>query len=236
MDWEEWKPIYMRIVQRLKLDPEQDRIATSILTSLLANSEPSILLRAMNELVRKRNVLVCGAGPSLENHLKQAKRDGIDNYTIVAADGACSALLENKLTCDMIVTDLDGDLNHIKECQKNGAIVVVHAHGDNIDIIKKYVPNMLPVLGSTQVEPTDCVFLWGGFTDGDRAAHLVAEYSPKRVKLAGMDFGNRVGKWSKPGHRDHYQADARKVIKLAIGQELLCTPLERAGIEYSLMS
>jgi uncharacterized Rossmann fold enzyme len=189
----------------------------------------------LGELVRKRNVLVCGAGPSLDNHLKQAKRDGIDNYTIVAADGACSALLENNLTCDVIVTDLDGDLNHIKECQKNGAIVVVHAHGDNIDTIKKYVPNMLPVLGSTQVVPTDCVFLWGGFTDGDRATHLVAEYNPKRVKLAGMDFGNRVGKWSKPGHRDHYQADARKVIKLAIGQELLCTPLEKVGIEYSLM-
>ena len=92
MDWKEWKPIYTRIVHRLKLDPEQDRIATSILTSLLTNSEPSILIRALSKLVRKRNVLVCGAGPSLENHLKQTKRDGIDDYTIVAADGACGAL------------------------------------------------------------------------------------------------------------------------------------------------
>jgi uncharacterized Rossmann fold enzyme len=236
VDWEDWKPTYMKIVQQLSLDPDQDRLATSVLTTILSNSEPNSLLESLRESIEEKNVLVCGAGPSLEKHLNQIMRNDIDSYTIVVADGACSALIENQMTCDVVITDLDGDLNDIKRCQKKGAILVIHAHGDNIDAIKKQVPTMLPVLGSTQVEPTDHVFLWGGFTDGDRATHLVAEYKPKHVVLAGMDFGVRVGKWSKPGHKDHYQADSRKAVKLAIAQDLLCVPLEKAGIEYSLLS
>jgi uncharacterized Rossmann fold enzyme len=50
-----------------------------------------------------------------------------------------------------------------------------------------------------------------------------------------MDFGTQVGKWSKPGHLHHYEADSRKAIKLEIAKELTFVPLERANIDYLLM-
>jgi uncharacterized Rossmann fold enzyme len=50
-----------------------------------------------------------------------------------------------------------------------------------------------------------------------------------------MDFGAIVGRWSKPGNPAHYQADARKIIKLEIAQELLLRPLNGDEIKYSLL-
>jgi uncharacterized Rossmann fold enzyme len=235
MEWKDWEPIYLDIVRKLNLDVDADREATIILSQLLSGSDSQFLLKKLNDLIRRQDILICGAGPSLEQHIKHLKEEEIDRYVIVAADGASTALIENDVYCQVIVTDLDGDLNDIKLHQERGAIAIVHAHGDNIDTIKKHISQMLPVLGSTQVEPVENVFLWGGFTDGDRATHLVAEHSPGNVILAGMDFGTLVGRWSKPGNPDHYQADSRKIIKLEIAQELLLRPLIEAKVKYSLL-
>jgi len=108
----------------------------------------------------------------------------------------------------------------------------VHAHGDNMDSVKSIVPKLGNILGSTQVEPTDRAFLWGGFTDGDRACHVVCEYSPQKIILAGMDFGVKVGKWSKPGHDSHFLADSRKRIKLEIAEELISSLVKRTGVDH----
>ncbi len=235
MEWVEWEPVYQDIVHRLNIDPAQDRKATQVLTQLLKDCDPQPLLKRIDELVSEKIVVIGGAGPSLENHLNHLKGENIDDYSIVGVDGASTAFLENGIDCDIIVTDLDGNLDDIGEHQKKGAVVVLHAHGDNMEVICEHVPSLLPALGSTQVEPTNRAFLWGGFTDGDRATHLVSAYSPKRIILAGMDFGTRVGKWSKPGHLQHYEADSRKEIKLAIAKELTFVPLKRAKIDYLLM-
>ncbi len=235
MEWVEWEPTYNDIVQRLKLNPTMDREATRVLSDLLSDYDPYPLMQSLSNLIKDQEVLISGPAPSLEKHLQQIIKEGIDKYTIVAVDGASTALIENRIHCDVIITDLDGNLNDIKTHHKNGAIVVIHAHGDNIETVQKHVPEILPALGSTQVEPTNRAFLWGGFTDGDRATHIVSEYSPKRVVLAGMDFGPLVGWWSKPGHTEHYLADARKKIKLSIAKELIFSPLKRSNIPYWLM-
>ncbi|MFW9770463.1 MAG: 6-hydroxymethylpterin diphosphokinase MptE-like protein [Candidatus Thorarchaeota archaeon] len=233
MEWSEWQPIYLDIVQRLDLDTSKDREATALLTRILEDTDPKILLDQLRGLIDGKSVVVCGAGPSLEQHVKQLKAENTnENHVIVAADGAVSVLIEQDIVCDVVATDLDGNLEHLMEMTRRGAILIVHGHGDNIETMKSVVPELGEVLGSTQVEPTHRTFLWGGFTDGDRACHVVSEYKPKRIILAGMDFGRLVGQWSKPGHEGHFPASWRKRVKLEIAEELISSLFERTGIEH----
>ncbi|MFW9834359.1 MAG: 6-hydroxymethylpterin diphosphokinase MptE-like protein [Candidatus Thorarchaeota archaeon] len=237
MRWDEWQPIYLDIVERLGLDSAADRRATNLLTSLLEPIDPDPLLTKLSDLISEKQVVVCGAGPSLKQQLKPfSEKVKHTEFVFAVADGATSVMLELGLPCDVIVTDLDGTLDHLIEARNNGALFIVHAHGDNIDRVKSIVPRLSPVLGSTQVEPTSRAFLWGGFTDGDRACHVVSDYSPKKIILAGMDFGLTVGRWSKPGHDDHYLADERKRIKLEIAEELIARLLNRTKIEHEFLT
>jgi uncharacterized Rossmann fold enzyme len=56
---------------------------------------------------------------------------------LVSADTATSPILDAGLTPDIVVTDLDGDLEDIFEAWRRGAILVIHAHGDNIERIEE---------------------------------------------------------------------------------------------------
>ncbi|MBE0525962.1 MAG: DUF115 domain-containing protein [Candidatus Thorarchaeota archaeon] len=200
------------------------------------NVNPGPLLEVLEQKISDKIVVICGAGPSLEKHVQTLKKRGdYHDLVFVAADGAVSLLLEQNCPCDIIATDLDGDLNHIKQATENGALCIVHGHGDNIDKILDMVPNLGHVLGSTQIELTERVFLWGGFTDGDRACYVVTAYSPRAVILAGMDFGGVVGKWSKPSHDSHYPASQRKRVKLEIAHELITTLFERIDIPHTFL-
>ncbi|MFW9962134.1 MAG: 6-hydroxymethylpterin diphosphokinase MptE-like protein [Candidatus Sifarchaeia archaeon] len=237
MRWDDWLPKYLEIVQRLNLDPDTDRESTNLLTSMLKPIDPVPLKKRLIECIMGKHVIVCGAGPSLKRHLESLMENEIlAESVIVVADGAVSVVLELGLHCDVVVTDLDGNIEHLRKARNNGALLIVHAHGDNIERVKSVVPSLGDILGSTQVEPTDRAFLWGGFTDGDRACHVVCEYSPKRITLAGMDFGTRVGKWSKPGYESHFPANRKKKIKLEIAKELISSLLERTGIDYVFLS
>ena len=236
MRWVDWQSKYLDIVERLDIDPDADRESTELLTSILEPIQPEPLLRRLAECISGNHAIVCGAGPSLKRHMKLLmQRGNLANSVIVVADGAVSAILEIGLHCDVVVTDLDGDPDHLQEAKKRGALLIVHAHGDNIERVRSLVPLLGDVLGSTQVEPTTRAFLWGGFTDGDRACHVVCEYSPQRITLAGMDFGTTVGKWSKPEQENHFPASERKKIKLKIAEELIYDLLKRVGIDYSFL-
>ena len=236
MKWIEWQPIYDDIVRRLDLDSTMDIQATQLLTELLKEVNPNPILQQLEHKIKDRMIVICGAGPSLELHVQMLKeRSDYQDLVFVAADGAVSLLLEQNCPCDIIVTDLDGDYNHIKQATQNGAIVIVHGHGDNMDKIREMVPNLGLVLGSTQVEPTDRAFLWGGFTDGDRACYVVTTYSPRGIILAGMDFGRIVGKWSKPSHESHFHAPHRKLVKLEIAHDLITILFEMIDIPYTIL-
>jgi uncharacterized Rossmann fold enzyme len=236
MKWEDWRPVYLEIVDMLDLDSSKDRAATELLTRILRDTAPFPLLEDLQHRISGRDIVVCGAGPSLETHLESlSKRKEQKNLVYAAADGAVSALLNQGLECSIITTDLDGNLDDINEAKDRGATVIVHAHGDNMTKVKHAISVLGDVLGSTQVEPTDRAFLWGGFTDGDRACHLVADYSPQHIILAGMDFGSLVGKWSKPMHTSHFQASERKRIKLRIAKRLISSLMERSEIPFTIL-
>ena len=236
MDWTEWKPFYQEIVSELGLDVERDRKATEILTNLLEDIDPIPLLERLDSLIRHKTVVVCGAGPSLEKHLDLLLRESAMNDAVfIVADGAASALLELGHSCDVLITDLDGAPESIRRCTSEGAVTIVHGHGDNIHRVEELVPTLGPVLGSTQVEPTHRAFLWGGFTDGDRACYIASHYEPKEIIMAGMDLGETVGKWSKPGHEDHYPASTRKRVKLQIAERLLAHLIDTTTVDYRVM-
>jgi len=217
MNWEQWKPFYLRIVREMGYSIEQDRRAAEILRALLLEGDEYILKEELAAVVGGR-VYVFGAGPSLEVALREFD---FSDGTLIAADGATSALLDAGIVPHIIVTDLDGRVPDLKLSNDRGSFMVVHAHGDNIDKLTTYVPLFSRILGTCQTEPLDIVYNFGGFTDGDRAAFLAEELGAREIILVGFDFGELVGKWSKPGLREHVPVWESKRKKFKFAQELL---------------
>ncbi len=173
--------------------------------------------KVLQKKIKGKNVIVIGAGPSLEDEkaLKFIKKN--KKFVKIVADGATQFLIENKVKPDIVVTDLDGNPAALQKAEKNGAIMVVHAHGDNATMLKKLVPKFKNVVGSTQVMPVENVHNFGGFTDGDRSVFLAEEFGAKKIVLVGMDFGKIVGKYSKKKMKD---AELKKQ-KMEAGKRLL---------------
>ncbi|USS40170.1 DUF115 domain-containing protein [Thermococcus aggregans] len=216
MNWQQWEPFYLQIVSKMGYDIEEDRKAALLLRKLLLENENYILAETIKERIKEK-VYVFGAGPSLEKGLSEGKFSG----TLIASDGSTSALLEYGIVPDVIVTDLDGRFDDIKRANDLGAYVVVHSHGDNMDKLKAYVPKLKNILGTCQTEPLDIVYNFGGFTDGDRAVFLAEELGAKEIFLVGFDFGEIVGKWSKPYLKEHSPIWESKRKKFKIAQTLL---------------
>ncbi len=106
-----------------------------------------------------------------------------DGYVIVAD----SALDHYTGRCDMIVTDLDGPMDKIMKDEDS--IKVVHAHGDNIEKLREYVPKLRGlVLGTTQSIPLRNVRNIAGFTDGDRSVIMGTIIGAKKIFIHGFDY------------------------------------------------
>ena len=211
MRWELWRPWYERIAERLKLDKRADEAASKILNDLIP--EPD--LQGLTNLIRARECIVLGAGPSLDTDLARLKRAGFLDKTLIAANGATTAVLDYRMP-EIIATDLDGNAEHQLEAWRRGSWLVLHAHGDNITQIRDFLPKVNErVIGTTQVKPFGKLHNFGGFTDGDRAAFMAWGLGASKIYLAGMDLGRTIGRHS----GDKYLE--RKLIKLEICGELL---------------
>ncbi|MGP3668209.1 MAG: 6-hydroxymethylpterin diphosphokinase MptE-like protein [Candidatus Bathyarchaeota archaeon] len=218
-DWWFW---YGRIARMLGLNRQLDQKSAYVLSRLILNKNLKV-----NDLAKKfskKTLLVVGAGPSVEDDLQKVLNSGFyKKCLIAAADGATTPVLRVGLVPDFIVTDLDGRLEDIFKASKLGSIPIVHAHGDNIDTLKTYVPAFKKVLGTTQVKPVARVYNFGGFTDGDRCVFLGEKFNVKKIILAGMNFGSRIGVYSKP--EDFYMLNPKalkiKILKLKIAKTLI---------------
>lgn len=209
----DWSKKYQDIVGVLGISPQSDAEATGVLDGLIPKYDFSLL----EALIKNKNVLVFGCGPSLKKDVCGVRKQKLNLCcTVVAVDGAVRALLEEGITPDINVTDLDGDVKSIIKANGLGCVTVVHAHGDNIPLLREVVPKLAGVvLGTTQTAPTKKIKNFGGFTDGDRAVYLVEHFKPKSVVLFGMDFGVEVGEYS-----GRYDMKV-KLKKLGIGKKLL---------------
>jgi uncharacterized Rossmann fold enzyme len=217
---EEWlNEWYPKITRELKIDPREDQKAAFLLDKLVP--EESIALKEASDLIHGRTCAVIGAGPSLRRVLPKVVK--IDDSVWVCADGAARAFFESALIPHILVTDLDGGDELIEWCAKSGSILVIHAHADNVTKISQLVPKLVQkgarIIPTTQTKPIGKVRNFVGFTDGDRAAWFCHEMGASKIVLAAMDFGLRIGGYSKP--RGYKLDRSRKLKKLRIGEELI---------------
>lgn len=222
MDIDSWLVEYKRISKELGILPKDDYEARDLAAVImLGRKQP---LNKLEALIRNRDVVVFGAGPSLDEEMKRLDKRG---KTLIAADGATSCLLENGIYPDIVVTDLDGSIKDLLLADRFGAVMVIHAHGDNIQQIKALLSQFRNAIATTQVEPLPNVHNFFGFTDGDRAVFLAKYFGARKTELAGFDFGEVVGKYSDPNNPIDHKASERKKKKLKIAERLVKEALEK---------
>ncbi len=195
MEWNEWESIYIKILDefgypRLK-DEEAAKLAAEIAKS-------NVLPDDLKNLIERKIVSICGAGENLEKEI--AEIEGV----IMAADEATSILLDNGIIPTIITTDLDGNVDDILKANEKGSLVIIHAHGDNMEELKKYLPKFSgKIMITTQSKPFDAIYNFGGFTDGDRAYCIAKHFGAKKIKLIGFDF-------EKPRHKKGKNLEIKK--------------------------
>lgn len=228
MNLDIWFSWYKEILNEFGFSQNDDERSAKILNNLL--KEHNGLNK--DEIKIKNKVIVFGAGPSLKRNINELKELNLNNFTLIAADGATTALLEENIIPDIIVTDLDGQMDDIIKANNEGAILVVHAHGNNVEKIEKYVPKLKRVFGTTQSTPLKNVHDFGGFTDGDRCLFLAVEFGVSFIVLAGMDFGKIVTKYSRPDLENlEDKADEIKAKKLEYAVKLIEWIIKNEDVE-----
>jgi uncharacterized Rossmann fold enzyme len=193
MKFDEWEPIYKLILEDMHFDRINDETSARILSRLLekkkGGKKPGVKdIELLYKAIQGKDVLICGKAPRLKNDINKTD---FSNYVVIAADGATSVLINNGIIPDIIVTDLDGNMDDEAKANELGAIMVVHAHGDNMDTLVEELPRLNRVIGTTQSTPLSNVYNFGGFSDGDRCVFLAKEMGAGSITLIGFDFFDR---------------------------------------------
>ena len=199
MRYSAWEPIYEEILKDFGFDRKKDEEAARIALEIISRKgiKGKNVKRAIESLIKGKAAIICGNAPCLENDIREKEFDSdISSFTcdfvVIAADGATSVLLRNAIIPDIVVTDLDGNIADIIYANRLGSIIVVHAHGNNIEKLKKVLPALNEkVICTTQSKPIHNVHNFGGFTDGDRCVFLAKEFGAKRIELIGFDFDDK---------------------------------------------
>ncbi|WP_296876513.1 6-hydroxymethylpterin diphosphokinase MptE-like protein [uncultured Methanobrevibacter sp.] len=221
MEFGLWEKYYKEILDDFGFSRENDEKSAKLLDEILS-TEGCLTLEDLKGFVDfSDKFIVFGAGPSLKEHVKFLMENyDLKDYVLVAADGATTALVEERIAPDIVATDLDGNLDDILLANFRGANVAIHAHGDNMDKIAKLTPFFTSVLGTTQSQPVGNLYNFGGFTDGDRAMFLAVALGAEEITLAGMDFGDIVTRYSRPNiETEIAQADDFKKKKLGYAEK-----------------
>ncbi|MDH3279053.1 MAG: DUF115 domain-containing protein [Nitrosopumilus sp.] len=206
-----WKKRYSDILKEFKYSEKKDMESAVQLNSFLKKSN---INEKIIRLIEGKTIFVIGSGPSLSTAIPKLKK--YKKSIKIAADSALKILVENGIIPDIIITDLDGDESTLKKIAKTKSIFVVHAHGDNIEKLK-LAKKFKNCIGTTQSNPFNKIQNFGGFTDGDRGVFLANHFKAKKIILFGMDFGNRIGKFS-----NTKKIEKRiKLMKLKKGEYLL---------------
>lgn len=182
MEFSAWEPHYREILDYFGFDRALDEEAARLLASLLDHDN----LLSLASIVDGNEVTVCGNAPCLKDQLD--KISGI----VFAADAAAEVLDSKGIFPDAIFTDLDGATDRFIELNREGTIIVVHAHGDNMPLLRHWVPRFPgKIVGTTQAAPLPHVYNFGGFTDGDRAVFAADELGASRITILGFDLDDK---------------------------------------------
>ena len=198
----DWRAIYEDILKDFGFDEERDKEAMRIASEIMGHKAIDSL-RVLNELEERINgkeAIICGNAPCLETDIRAKgleREPSQRGRVIIVADGATSVLIRDAILPDVIVSDLDGYIPDIIYANRLGSIVIVHAHGDNIEMLKKVLPalnaNVICTAQSSPITPhghasNTNIFNFGGFTDGDRCVFVAKEFGARRIELLGFDF------------------------------------------------
>lgn len=216
MLYEEWQPIYEAILADFGYDRFDDERSRDVLFEIIGDDDPLTI----DEIDLSGTVAVCGAGPTLADDLSIARAAD----RVVAASTAADVCLDASIDVDCMVTDLDKNPETGRALSERGTPVAVHAHGDNLDEIKRYVPTFesSAILPTTQAAPTPPVVNPGGFTDGDRAAFLADACGADRLVFPGWTF-------------DDPSVSPEKARKLEWAERLLLSLEQRRGERFSVL-
>ena len=185
MNFEEWEPVYERLLRAFGFDRADDERARDVLAELVADADagpfdPTELDAA------GATVAVVGAAPCLPAEVGRAA----DADLVFAASTAADVCRDAGVPVDCMVTDLDKNPETARTLTREGVPVAAHAHGDNLEAVREWVPRFdaSHTLPTTQAAPAGPVRNFGGFTDGDRAAFLADALGAARLTFVGWAF------------------------------------------------
>jgi uncharacterized Rossmann fold enzyme len=185
----EWEPLYERILADMGYDRRDDESSARLLRTLTVNSD----LVSDDDMASMIGpvVSVFGAADTLLNDIAKKVPAG----TLISAGSATKTVMDAGIVPDIVVTDLDGDIDSQIAASEKGAVTVIHAHGDNADLLMRYVHSFPGrIMITTQSVPDKVIYNFGGFTDGDRAVCMARHFGARSIFLYGFDFDNPSAK------------------------------------------
>ncbi len=189
MEYSRWAPLYRRIATDLDLPFAREEAAARTLRRALPPAARDDPLGRAADRLQGHEVVVVGLAPGAGPPPFWRRPAGTDPVALVAADGAAAVCVRAGLIPTVVVTDLDGPVPTEIAANARGALVVVHAHGDNVPALEEWVPQFPGPLAGSWAGPPDRELLdVGGFMDGDRGAYLAAAAGARRILLWGFDF------------------------------------------------
>ena len=188
MRFSDWDPVYREILKDMGYSRSSDEASARMLKAMTQNSD-LISEDLLSPIITKETVVVGGnVSPDDIEKIGKLRSERIKR-TIISAGSATETLVRNEILPDIVVTDLDGDIISQKRASSLGSVTIVHAHGDNTDLIMKHVKDIKgPMIITTQSVPDQVLCNFGGFTDGDRSVCLARHFGAKRIILVGFDL------------------------------------------------
>lgn len=182
MDFDTWEPVYDAIIEDFGFDRTMDERAREY----LAGSLPSF---SLDRITLDDDEVAIVVGAALDETGIRTLRD-VD--TVICTGDALDRLERSAITVRLVVTDLDSDPASVTRRSRHGGVIAVHAHGDNLPQLERWIPRMdtSNVLGTTQVRPRQPLLNAGGFTDGDRAAYLAHHLGASSISFVGWDLSS----------------------------------------------
>jgi len=212
--YERWSPRYDAIRADFGYPFDREEVAAATLERLLPERSRGEPLPRLAPKVVGREAVVVGLAPGAGPPPLWRLPGMTPAPAVVVADGAARTCLDAGVVPTIVVTDLDGPVEAEVEANGRGSVVVVHAHGDNIPALERWVAEFPgEVVGSWAGVPRDGLLNVGGFTDGDRAAYLAEALGARRILLWGFD--------ARTVDEPEAAARATKARKLAWAERLL---------------
>jgi len=192
--------VEMYFPKLIKLGLQYDYYSAKVLDNILTRFSNSAPLVDVVRRFHSNSALILMPGLSLRYISSLGLTLLEQSDLVVVVDSAVNYLVKLgaeflcKLKCreTFLVTDLDADMQALLEFTRNvKPVVIVHAHGDNIDRLKLATPSLAQ--SSSLISGTCQVLYYGkyvqyceGFSDGDRAVHIARKIS-RKVTLIGFN-------------------------------------------------